>query len=85
METMGTIEIVSGIILIVSCIILIAAVLLQEAKTSGLSGSVGGGEDSYLGGGRGRTNAQKLMGVTKVLTALVFIITLVVSAISVWM
>ncbi len=37
------------VIQVIACLVLIASILLQSGKSAGLSGSIGGGANNYLG------------------------------------
>lgn len=52
---MGATKIVFAVIQIIISIILIGVVLMQSGKTSGLSGSIAGGAESFFGKNKGRT------------------------------
>jgi len=48
-------EIVFAVVQILISIILIGVVLMQSGKSSGLSGSIAGGAESFFGKNKGRT------------------------------
>ena len=48
------------IIFIIICVFLSAVILLQEGKSAGLSGSIGGMADSYWGRNKSRSMEEKL-------------------------
>ena len=48
------------IIFIIICVFLSAVILLQEGKSAGLSGSIGGKADSHLGGKKKRFMGRKM-------------------------
>lgn len=60
-------------IFIIVCIILTVIVLMQEGKSSGLSGSINGMADTYWGKNKGRSVEGKLVKFTKFL-AIAFIL-----------
>lgn len=68
--------ILGGILIVVS-ILLIIFVLLQESKQQGLSGAIAGGADTFFGKNKGRTMEAKLEKLTKVLSAVFIVLTLV--------
>lgn len=70
---MGTLKIVLLIIQLLSCVTLTAIILLQTGKSSGLSGAIGGGADSYTFQAKSKTFDAKLARWTKWI-ALVFIL-----------
>lgn len=53
------------IIFVIICVALSAIILLQEGKSAGLSGSIGGVADSYWGKNKGRSLEGKLEKFTK--------------------
>ncbi len=68
------------IIHVVLSLVLIAVVLLQSGKSAGLSGSIGGGAETFFG----KNKAGTLDGIFEKLTgivALLFIITSIILAI----
>ncbi len=56
---------VFGALLIVASIIIITIVLMQEGRSSNLSGVIGGSSDSFGGKSKGMTNEKKLERITK--------------------
>lgn len=54
-------------IFIVDCLVLTVIVLMQESKSSGLSGSISGVADTYWGKNKGRSVEGKLVKLTKFL------------------
>ena len=71
-----TFEIVLGIILLVSALFLIVAVLMQQDKQKGLSGTISGGADTFFGKNKGKTNEKKLSMATMIV-AIVFVVVVV--------
>ena len=69
-------EIVLGIVLIITSIALIAIVLLQEGRSAGLSGAIAGGAETFLGKNKSKTIEQKLVGITKILATVFFVLSL---------
>lgn len=65
-----------GAVLIVASIIITIVVLMQEGRSSNLSGIIGGSSDSYGGKSKGMTNEKKLERVTKWFIAAFFAIVL---------
>lgn len=61
------------IVQFVICFILIATVLLQESKSSGLSGSISGGAEQLFGKKKGKGYEDTLKKVTTV-SAIIFMI-----------
>lgn len=68
---------VLGAAIILVAIIITIVVLLQEARTTGLSGAISGGSsDTFFGKGKGRTAEKKLVTATKVLGTIFFVLVL---------
>jgi preprotein translocase subunit SecG len=63
-------------------IALIAVVVLQSGKSAGLSGSIAGGAETMLGGGKKRGLDEHLARATMVLGVLFGVVTLVVVRLS---
>ena len=70
---MTTIEIVLGIILLLCALFLVVAVLMQQGKQKGLSGSISGGADTFFGKEKGKTIDKVLSKATTVI-AIVFVV-----------
>ena len=67
------------VIHVILCIVLIAVVLLQSGKTAGLSGSIGGGAETFFGKNKARTLDGMLEKATAVV-AILFVVTSIVLA-----
>lgn len=67
-----------GIILLVAALFLIIAVLLQNGKSKGLSGTISGGAETFFGKNKGKTIDKKLSVLTTVVAIVFVVITLVV-------
>ncbi len=65
------------IVHVVLCIILIAIVLFQSGSQQGLSGSIGGGAETFFGKNKARTMDAMLAKCTSVI-AVLFIVTSIV-------
>jgi len=63
------------IIHVILSIILIAVVLLQSGKTAGLSGSIGGGAETFFG----KNKAKTLDGILEKATAVVAVLFVITS------
>jgi len=70
---MEVLRIVLAIIHIIFCVVLSMMVLFQSGKSSGLSGAIGGGSDSYTFQAKSKTIDAKLSRWTK-WVALIFIL-----------
>jgi preprotein translocase subunit SecG len=73
-------ETVFTIIHVVLALVLVLVVLLQSGKSAGLSGSIGGGAETFFGKNKARTLDGMLEKATAVV-ALLFIVTSIVLAI----
>jgi protein translocase, SecG subunit len=67
------------IIDIIICVALTAMVLIQTGKTSGLSGALGGGGDTFLAKNKSKTLDAMLARMTKWGAAAFIIITLILN------
>ncbi len=67
------------VIHVILCIVLIAVVLLQSGKTAGLSGSIGGGAETFFGKNKARTLDGMLEKATAIV-AILFVATSIVLA-----
>ena len=70
-------ETVFTIIHVVLALVLVLVVLLQSGKSAGLSGSIGGGAETFFGKNKARTLDGMLEKATAVV-ALLFIVTSIV-------
>lgn len=73
---MSALQYVFGAVLIILAIFLIIVVLLQESRSTGLSGAISGGADTFFGKSKGRTMEQKLVKLTRISAIVFFILTL---------
>ena len=67
------------VVFIAICIALVILVMLQESKSSGLTGTVGGMADSYSGKNKGRSMEGKLVKWTTILAVVFFVLTVVLN------
>lgn len=79
MSWADTIRVFLMIVFVLVGIVLTVIVLMQESKSSGLSGTIAGAADSYWGKNKGRSAEGKLVMVTKCLVAAFFVIALVLN------
>ena len=79
MSWADTIRIFLMILFVIVSIVLTVIVLMQESKSSGLSGTIAGAADSYWGRNKGRSAEGKLVVITKCLVAAFFIIALILN------
>lgn len=75
---MHAIEWILGIIILVCALFLVVAVLLQQGKEKGLSGSISGGSETFFGKTKGKTVDKVLSKATTVI-AIVFVVLVVVA------
>ncbi|UBH15969.1 preprotein translocase subunit SecG [Macrococcus armenti] len=66
------------ILLIIDCFVLITVVLLQEGKSSGLSGAISGGSETLFGKQKQRGVELILNRITIVASVLLFLITIAI-------
>ena len=67
------------VVFIAICIALVILVMLQESKSSGLTGTVVGMADSYWGKNKGRSMEGKLVKWTTILAVVFFVLTVVLN------
>jgi preprotein translocase subunit SecG len=63
------------------CLFLIVVVIFQSGKTSGLSGALSGGSDTYLSRNKSKTIDSRLARATKWVAALFVVLTVVLNLI----
>lgn len=73
---MTVLEIIGGVLLILSSIILIVSIVLQEGGKGGL-GTLSGDTESYVGKNGDRSNAAKLLKITKIFSVVFVLASLV--------
>ena len=71
-------KIIFSVILFVLSLLLIAVVLLQEGKTAGINGAVGGGADTFLSKNKAKSWDAKLARWTKWIAIAFVVLALVV-------
>jgi preprotein translocase subunit SecG len=69
------------VLLLISSIVLIASILLQSAKSSGLSGSIAGGAEQLFGKRKSRGYDALLSKVTTVFAVIYILISLILVAV----
>ncbi|MEG1863572.1 MAG: preprotein translocase subunit SecG [Oscillospiraceae bacterium] len=79
---MNILEIISGVLLIVCSVVIILLVLAQEAKQGGMGALTGGGE--AYSDMQSRSTDAKIAKVTKYAAIAFFVLTIAVSAISIF-
>ena len=75
---MGVLRVILTIIYVIDCIALAAIVLMQEGKSAGL-GALAGSSDTYWGQNKGRSMEGGLVKITKILSVVFFVLSLVLS------
>ena len=75
---MGALEWVMGIALVVMAIFLLVVVLMQSGKDKRLSGTIGGGTDTYYGQNKGKSR-DRIMAILTTVVAVIFTILVVVA------
>ena len=75
---MGVLRVLLTIVYIIDCVALAAIVLMQEGKSAGL-GAIAGAAETYWGQNKGRSMEGGLVKRTKILAAVFFILSLVLS------
>jgi preprotein translocase subunit SecG len=76
---METLRLAVTVCYVLICLGLIVVVLMQEGKSAGLSGSINGVADTYWGKNKGRSMEGALIKITKVLTLLFIVISIVLN------
>ena len=61
------------VLFVLVSIVLTVIILMQESKTTGLSGAINGAADTYWGKNKGRSMEGKLEKITKILAVVFFI------------
>lgn len=76
---MEALKVICVIAFFLVCIGLIVVVMLQDAKSEGLSGAISGGSGSYYSKNKGRTKEGMLNKLTLVLAILFIILSIVLN------
>lgn len=71
---MNIVEIIGGVLLILVSVIVVVTVAVQEPKSAGLGGALGG--DNYADRGRSKTKDAQLALLTKYAGGALFVLTL---------
>jgi preprotein translocase subunit SecG len=74
----NTRNVILAIILLVASIFLVIAVLMQNGKSKGLSGTIAGGAETFFGKNKGKTIDKKLSLITTIV-AIVFVLIVIVA------
>ncbi len=70
-------ELIIGIILLIGALFLVVAVLMQQGKQKGLSGTISGGADTFFGKQKAKT-ANKILSKATTIVAVIFVILVLV-------
>ena len=77
MSHMTTPQLILSIIYFILALALIAVVMLQSGKSSGLSGAIGGGSDTFLSKNKAKSADARLARMTKWIAIVFMVLTLV--------
>ena len=75
---MGVLRTILAIVYVLDCIALSVIVLMQEGKDAGL-GAIAGAADTYWGQNKGRSMEGGLVRATRVMAAVFFVLSIVLS------
>ena len=67
------------VLFVLICIALVVVIMMQESKSSGLSGAINGVADTYWGKNKGRSMEGRLVTGTKILVVLFIVIAAVLN------
>ena len=76
---MEVLKVIVTIIYVAICIGLVIVVLMQEGKSAGLSGAISGVADTYWGKNKGRSMEGALVKVTRLLSVLFVVLSVVLN------
>ncbi len=69
-----------SIVFVVIAIALAIIVLMQEGKSQGLSGTLGGGNETYWSKNKGRSKDAVMVKITVALTVIFFVLAILLSS-----
>lgn len=75
---MGVLRTILTIVYVLDCIALYVIVMMQEGKDAGL-GAIAGAADTYWGQNKGRSMEGGLVRATRVMAAVFFVLSIVIS------
>ena len=78
---MQTINLILSIVQAILAVFIILVILLQSGKSAGLSGSIAGGAETFLGKNKARTWDAKLSKLTIVVASLFGLITILLNVV----
>jgi len=76
---MSVVKLILTVVQVILAVFLVAVVLLQESKTSGLSGAISGGADTFLSKNKAKTWDARLARWTKWVAIGFMVLTFVIS------
>ena len=76
---MEILRVIVTVVYVLICIGLVVVVLMQEGKSSGLSGAINGVADTYWGKNKGRSMEGALIKITRILAASFIILSVVLN------
>ena len=76
---MTPVAIAVSIVYLIAAVVLTVAVLFQSGKSSGLSGAIGGGADTFLSKNKAKSADARLAKATKWIAIAFMVLTLVLS------
>ena len=76
---MAALRAIVTILYVIICIALVVVVLMQEGKSAGLSGAINGVADTYWGKNKGRSMEGALVKITRVLSMLFIVLSVVIN------
>lgn len=76
---MSVVAIVCIVLQMISCVAIVAIVLLQSGKSSGLSGALSGGSETFLSKNKSKSWDAKLAKFTKWMAIIFTVLTLVIN------
>jgi preprotein translocase subunit SecG len=80
---LSTNEIVMGVIQLIAAVFLIFIILMQSGKSSGLSGSIAGGAETFFGKSGGKSIDNLFGRITKWVAIVFAILTIVLNLIAI--
>ncbi len=75
---MSTPQIILSVVYFIVAVLLVAIVILQSGKSAGLSGSIGGGAETFLSKNKAKSLDGRLAKLTKWVAILFMVLTLVI-------
>ena len=79
---MSALEVIIGIVIALLSIVIVLAILLQQGRRSGISGTISGAADTFFSKNQAKTIDAKVARITKYLAILFAILALVANYIA---